>query len=95
MSEMEEKNDELEFQEYVTFNVTTKDGKEVEMAVVDEFELDGNSYVAASLVEDDTINEDEVYLYRVADREEFLVEKIEEEEEYGKIAEAYMSMQES
>lgn len=95
MSELENKvnEQENEFQEYVTFTVTAKDGKEVEMAVVDEFEFEHKNYVVASIVEDDTINEDEVYIYLVVDGEEFQVEKIENEDEYGKIANAYMDMQ--
>ena len=38
---------ENSFEEYVTFYVTAKDGSEVEMAVVDEFDFEKKHYVAA------------------------------------------------
>lgn len=89
---MENMNEE--YGEYIVFAVTDKNGNEVEMAVVDEFEVDGKSYVAAGLIEGDTISEDGVYIYRVKDGEDFDVEKIENEEEYEKVAEAYMADEE-
>jgi len=82
-----------EYNEYVTFTVTDKDGNEVELAVVDEFEFDHEEYVAAAVVEDDTIVEDGTYIYKVAkDSEEFQVEKITDAEKYAKVAEAYLNM---
>ena len=47
-----------EFDEYIIFTVTDKDGNEVEMAVVDEFEYDHKEYVAAAQVEGDELIED-------------------------------------
>lgn len=86
---------ENEFQEYVTFCVTAKDGTEVEMAVVDEFDLEEQHYVVGALVEGDTINDDGWYIYRsMIDGDDFAVEKIETEEEYDKIAQAYLEMSE-
>ena len=35
---------EKEFDEYITFTTTTKDGSEVEMAVMDEFDFEGKHY---------------------------------------------------
>ncbi len=84
---------ENEFQEYVTFCVTAKDGTEVELAVVDEFDLEERHYVVGALVEEDTINDDGWYIYRSKiDGDDFEVEKIETEEEYEKIAQAYLEM---
>lgn len=83
---------EDDFQEYETFMVTDKDGNEIELAIMDEFEVDGKKYVAGALVEADTINEDGVYIYRVeADGEDFEVAKIEDEAEYLKVTEEYMN----
>lgn len=85
-----------EFQEYVTFTVTSKDGTEVELAVVDEFEYKHKNYVAAALIEDDVVNEEAMYIYRVkAGEEEFAVEKITSVVEYEEIAKAYMAMDEA
>lgn len=84
---------ENEFQEYNTFTVTTKEGTEVEMAVIDEFEYERKHYVVGAIIENDTINEDGIYIYRsVINGEEFSVEKIDNEAEYMKVAKAYMEM---
>lgn len=83
-----------EFNEYVTFSVTTSDGTEAEMAVVDEFEFEHKNYVAAAQIKEDTINEDELYIYRVKETEDgFEVEKIKSSVEYQRIAKAYMEME--
>ncbi|MDY6046904.1 MAG: DUF1292 domain-containing protein [Anaerobutyricum sp.] len=80
-------------QEYITFEVTAKDGTPLEMAVVDEFEYDRKHYVAAAVVKDDTINEDELYIYlSVISDDDFSVEPIADRNEYQKIAEAYLKM---
>jgi len=47
---------EDDFNEYAIFTITGQDGKEVEMAVIDEFEIDHKTYVAAAVIEGDTIN---------------------------------------
>ena len=84
---------EKEFNEYITFHVTSKDGADVEMAVVDEFDFENKHYVVGALVEDDTINEDGLYIYRsVIEGDDFKVEKIAREFEYNRIAKAYMEM---
>ena len=74
---------ENEMQEYATFTTTTKGGKEIEMAVVDEFEYERKHYVVGAIIEDETINEDGMYIYRsVINGEDFTVEKIDSEAEY-------------
>ncbi len=81
-----------EYNEYIIFTVTDKDGNEIEMAVVDEFEYDHKEYVAAALVQGEEILEDGVYIYGVKTAEEFTVEKIENPDVYAKVAEAYLNM---
>ncbi len=84
---------ENEFQEYVTFAVTTKDGEEVEMAVVDEFDFKNKHYVVGAVIEGDTINEDGMYIYKsIIKGDDFTVEKITSEVEYKQIAEAYLKL---
>ena len=86
---------EKDFNEYITFHVTSKDGADVELAVVDEFDFENKHYVVGALVEDDTINEDGLYIYRsVIEGDDFKVEKIAREFEYNRIAKAYMEMEE-
>ena len=85
-----------EYDEYVTFTVTTKTGDTVEMAVVDEFDFENKHYVVGALVKDDEIVEEGRYIYKLVMKdsdEEFKVEKIAREFEYNRIAEAYMSME--
>ena len=83
-----------EFMEYVTFTTTDKEGKELEMAVVDEFEYEHKNYIVASLIENDTINEDGMFIFlgKVIDGE-LTVEKIAEAKEYEKIATAYLDIE--
>lgn len=83
-----------EFNEYVTFTIVSKEGKAVELAVVEEFEFDHTTYVAAAVIEDDTINEDGVYLYRakVIDGE-LKAEQIDNKAEYEKVADAYAGLE--
>ena len=82
-----------EMNEYVTFTVDDREGNEVELAVVDEFEFEHKNYVAAAKVEGDTVSPDGIYIYRVKAGEEFAVEKITNQIDYQKIAEAYMEME--
>ena len=95
MIEKRRKEMEQEFQEYVTFHVTAKDGSDVEMAVMDEFDFENKHYVVGAVVKDDTILDDGRYIYRaVVNEDDFTVEKIGREFEYKRIAEAYMNMDE-
>lgn len=86
---------ENEFNEYVTFSITTKDGEEVEMAVVDEFDFEDKHYVVGALIKDDEIQDDGSYIYEsIIEGDEFRVEKIKREFDYKRIAQAYMHMEE-
>jgi len=85
-----------EYNEYVTFTVTTKAGDAVEMAVVDEFDFENKHYVVGAPIKDDEIIDDGRYIYKCVMKEgeeDFKVEKITREFEYNRIAEAYMSME--
>ena len=85
---------ENEYNEYATFHITAKDGSDVEMAVVDEFDFENKHYVVGAVIEDETIREDGLYIYRsVIEGDDFKVEKITREFEYQRIAEAYMEME--
>ncbi|MCQ2501094.1 MAG: DUF1292 domain-containing protein [Lachnospiraceae bacterium] len=82
-----------EYQEYVTFQITARDGSEVEMAVVDEFDYKKKHYVVACVVKDDLIDESGQYIYQaIVDGDDFKVVKITNAIDYQKIAEAYMQM---
>lgn len=84
-----------DFKEYATFTVTNKDGEEVELAVVDEFDFKHKHYVVGALIEGDTINEDGLFIYKAKITEDdFTVEKIANKLDYEKISKAYMEMDE-
>lgn len=84
-----------ETQEYVTFHVAAKDGSDVELAVVDEFDFEHKHYVVGAVVRDDVIDESGVYIYRARiSGDDFTVEKITRAFEYNRISEVYMSMTE-
>lgn len=84
-----------DLREYVTFTTTDKSGKELEMAVVDEFEYEHKNYVVGALIEDDCVNENGLYIFRIKESgEDIKVDKIMNAEEYQKIAQAYMDMEE-
>lgn len=86
---------EKEYKEYITFHVITKEGTDVEMAVMDEFDFEGKHYVVGAVIKDDTILDDGRYIYQsVIEGEGFKVEKIKREFDYKRIAEAYMHMEE-
>ena len=86
---------EYEYNDYVTFHVTAKDGSEVEMALMDEFDFEGKHYVVGAVIKDEVIQEDGLYIYRsIIEKDGFRVEKITREFEYKRIAEAYMEMEE-
>lgn len=86
---------ENKYEEYVTFEVTAKDGTVVEMAVVDEFDFEKDHYVVGAVIEGDTIKDDGRYIYRsVVKGNEFTVEKIKREFDYRRIVQAYMEMEE-
>jgi hypothetical protein len=90
---MENNTPGFENGEYVTFHVTTKDGKDVEMAVVDEFDIENRHYVVSSVVEDDTIKVDGQYIYRCHVKDDdFTVEPISDPKEFERVARAYSEM---
>lgn len=82
------------YNEYLTFHITTKDGTDVEMAVMDEFDFEDKHYVVGALIQDDTIVDDGLYIYEsVMEGDDFKVEKIKKEFDYNRIAKAYMEME--
>ena len=80
-------------EEYVTFHVTAKDGSDVEMAVVDEFDFEDKHYVVGAVVTDDIIDDEGRYIYEcIMDGDDFTVQQIKKEFDYRRVANAYMAM---
>lgn len=92
MSEEIKNINEEEVQEYVTFTTTTKDGQEIEMAVVDEFEFERKNYLVSALVENDQVLDDNRFIYRMVLTADggFNAEKITNPKDYERIAKVYM-----
>lgn len=79
-----------QYEEYEVFTVIASDGSEVELAVMEEFEAEGKRYLAAAKVEQDTISDEGVFLYRIKEREpELVVEKILDAKELEMVAGVY------
>lgn len=84
-----------EYQEYVTFTITAKDGSVLEMAVVDEFEFEKKHYVVGSIIKDDVIDAEGQYIFEsIINGDDFTVQKIKKDFDYRRIAKAYMEMEE-
>uniref|UniRef100_UPI004057C99E DUF1292 domain-containing protein n=1 Tax=Agathobacter sp. TaxID=2021311 RepID=UPI004057C99E len=81
-----------EFLEYETF-VLEIDRKEIEFAITEEFDFEENHYILCAEVNEDEIDDEELYLFRaVSEEDEITVESIEPEEEYNRIVEAYYEL---
>ena len=79
--------------EFVTFHITAKDGRDVEMAVVDEFDIENRHYVVSSVVEDDVIRTEEQYIYRCHVKDDdFTVEPITDPKEFEWVVRAYSKL---
>lgn len=81
-----------EFEEYTTFTLKMSDQKEHEFAIVEEFDFENKHYILVSEVKGDEITEG-VYMFRgETEGEDFLVEEIEDKEEYAKAIAAYEAL---
>ena len=86
---------ENNYEEYITFQITASDGREVELAVVDEFDFEDKHYVVGALVKDDMIDESSSFIYEsVMTGDDFEVKRIERAFDYNRIAKAYLEMEE-
>ncbi len=86
---------ENEYKEYETFEMELN-GKETEFAIEEEFEVAGKKYVLAARIQGDTVMDEGCYIFASVEKEgETLIEKIADKDEYAKVTEAYMKMQEA
>lgn len=79
--------------EYEVVSIPISDGTERDFAIMDTFEVEGQNYMAVSLIEEDEIQEG-VYIYRYqnAEDEDVIVEKITAPAEYKKVSKFYECM---
>ena len=80
---------------FETFILPMEDGTEQEFAILDEFEFEGKGYILVSAVEDDELSEELVLYNCEYDGEDMIINYIEDETEYKRVAEAYDAMAES
>ena len=91
----EEKKNNHDTEEYITFHITARDGRDVEMAIVDEFKYKKKTYIVSAVVEDDNISGEGQYIYRyLLTGDDFKVEEIRNRFEYEEVVKAYMNMEE-
>ncbi len=89
----EKKEKAYESGEYVTFHITAMDGRDVEMAVVDEFDIQNRHYVVSCVVEGDEIKADGQYIYQCHVKgDDFTVEPILDPKEFERVSRAYLEM---
>ena len=76
--------------EYEVISIPVSDGTEKEFVIMDTFTVEGKSYMAVSLIQEDEIQEG-VYLYRYRDAEDgdIVVEQITEPAEYERVSRTY------
>lgn len=91
---MDNKNiNEDEYLSYETFLTTSKDGEELEMAVVDKFVFEEKHYVVAARVVDDEVDDSGLYVYRsIKAGKEITVSQIADPDEYERIANYYAGL---
>ncbi len=79
--------------EYEVVSIPISDGTERDFAIMDTFEVEGQNYMAVSLIEEDEIQEG-VYIYRYQNAEDgdVIVEKITAPAEYKKVSKFYECM---
>ena len=80
--------------EYTTFFITARDGRQVEMAVVDEFDYGKKHYIVSAVVENDTISDEGQFIYRCRIFDDgFDVEPITSKTEYEEVTRAYLEIE--
>ena len=79
--------------EYEVVSIPISDGTERDFAIMDTFEVEGQNYMAVSLIEEDEIQEG-VYIYRYHNAEDgdVVVEHITLPAEYKKVTKFYEQM---
>lgn len=83
-----------EMREFDTFVTTSSDGTEIEMAILEEFSVDDDVYVAAAMIQGDEIDESGVYLFELKEKgDDIEVVKIKNQFTYDKVSRAYMEME--
>ena len=91
----EEKKPNQDTAEYITFHIAARDGRDVEMAIVDEFQYKKKTYIVSAVVEDDSLSGEGRYIYRyLLTGDDFKVEEIHNRFEYEEVVKAYMNMEE-
>lgn len=90
---MEKLYNEEEGIEIEVFTLTMEDGRDQEFVILDEFGLDGKNYIVVTTIdENDNIGEDE-YIYGCTEEgDDLLIDYIEDDEEYDRVAAAYAAL---
>lgn len=86
---------ELEMEEYEEFDtilLTMEDNTEVECAVMGNFEVEGNEYIALIPIDDEEEKEVLLYRFKELENDELEINMIETDEEFEKVVAVYNSL---
>lgn len=85
---------ENEMQEYETVTLTYDNGDSEDFAVIDQFEIDGNEYVALLAVEEDSPLGEDIVIFKYIEGEDnnFTLEIIEDDDEFEKACDYFESL---
>lgn len=82
---------EMEYEEFEveTLSIPMDDGTDVECAILDQFEVNGETYMALAPIEDDIISE-EIWIYGYSeDGDDIELRYLDDAEELKMVSEAY------
>lgn len=83
---------EEEMVEYDTFTYEFN-GKNMEWAIVDEFDFEEKTYIVCQEVVGDSLSEEGLYLFEgISEGEEITVKNIDSEEEYNRVVDEYLRL---
>ena len=92
-----EENEEMD--EFDTVTLEMEDGREVEFAILDEFDMDTEKFVLLSEIEGDSISSDPermLFMKAIADEsceeDEVILNVIEDPEQYNAVVEFYAEL---
>ena len=81
--------DEFDYVDVETITIPLADGSDLECAIMDEFEFEGQGYMVLSPIEGEEIGDD-LYLYRCTeDGDDVTLDYIEDEAELERVAAYY------
>lgn len=84
--------EEFEYMDVECITIPLADGGEMDCAIIDQFDFEGQGYIVLSPIDDDQVGED-MFLYRYEeDGDEIVIDYIDDEDELERAAAYYESI---